>query len=62
MYNLLKKASLFYLKLNDSYNKDLIILKEIVNVLYNDIIIIFPTDTVYVIACNAFSNKTLNIN
>lgn len=36
------------------------ILKEIVSVLDNDGLIIFPTDTVYGIACNAFSDKALN--
>lgn len=36
------------------------ILKEIVNVLDNDGLIIFPTDTVYGIACNAFSDKALH--
>ena len=35
------------------------ILEEIINVLNNDGLIIFPTDTVYGIACNAFSEKAL---
>ena len=35
------------------------ILKEIVEILNKDGIIIFPTDTVYGIACNAFSDKAL---
>ena len=35
------------------------ILKEIINVLDNDGLIIFPTDTVYGLACNAFSDKAL---
>ncbi len=35
------------------------ILKEIVNVLDNDGLIIFPTDTVYGIACNAFSENAI---
>ena len=33
------------------------IIKEIINVLDNDGLIIFPTDTVYGIACNSFSDK-----
>lgn len=36
------------------------ILSEIVDVLNNDGLIIFPTDTVYGIACNSFSDKALN--
>lgn len=36
------------------------VLNEIVSVLDNDGLIIFPTDTVYGIACNAFSDKALN--
>ena len=36
------------------------VLKEIINVLDNDGLIIFPTDTVYGIACNAFSDKALH--
>ena len=36
------------------------ILKEIINILDNDGLIIFPTDTVYGIACNAFSDKALH--
>ncbi|MBR3161342.1 MAG: threonylcarbamoyl-AMP synthase [Bacilli bacterium] len=39
---------------------DDLILKEIINVLNNDGLIIFPTDTVYGIACNAFSDKALH--
>ena len=35
------------------------ILKEIVETLNNNGLIIFPTDTVYGIACNAFSDKAL---
>lgn len=35
------------------------ILKEVVDILNKDGIIIFPTDTVYGIACNAFSDKAL---
>lgn len=35
------------------------ILKEIVDVLDNDGLIIFPTDTVYGIACNSFSDKAI---
>lgn len=35
------------------------IIKEIVDILNKDGIIIFPTDTVYGIACNAFSDKAL---
>ncbi len=35
------------------------ILKEIINVLNNDGLIIFPTDTVYGIACNSFSDKAI---
>lgn len=35
------------------------ILKEIVDVLDNDGLIIFPTDTVYGIACNAFSDRAI---
>ena len=35
------------------------IIKEIVNVLDNDGLIIFPTDTVYGIACNSFSDKAI---
>lgn len=36
------------------------ILEEIINVLNNDGLIIFPTDTVYGIACNSFSDKAIN--
>ena len=36
------------------------VLKEIHKVLDNDGLIIFPTDTVYGIACNAFSDKAIN--
>ena len=32
-------------------------LKRVVNILDNDGIIIFPTDTVYGIGCNCFSTK-----
>ena len=35
------------------------ILEEIVNVLDNDGLIIFPTDTVYGIACNSFSESAI---
>lgn len=35
------------------------ILKEIVEVLNNDGLIIFPTDTVYGIACNSYSDKAI---
>ena len=42
-----------------NYVNDLV-LKEIVNVLDKDGLIIFPTDTVYGIACNAFSDKALH--
>lgn len=41
-------------------NVDNQIINEIVEVLNNDGLIIFPTDTVYGIACNAFSDKALN--
>lgn len=42
------------------YNKiDDIVLSEIVDVLNNDGLIIFPTDTVYGIACNAFSDSAV---
>lgn len=34
-------------------------LKEIVDVLNNDGLIIFPTDTVYGIACNSYSDKAI---
>lgn len=36
------------------------VLEEIINVLNNDGLIIFPTDTVYGIACNSFSDKAIN--
>lgn len=36
------------------------VLDEIVDILNNDGLIIFPTDTVYGIACNSFSDKALN--
>lgn len=42
-----------YSDLNDE------ILKEISTVLHNDGLIIFPTDTVYGIACNSFSDKAI---
>lgn len=35
-------------------------LKEVVNTIENDGIVIFPTDTVYGIACNCFSEKAIN--
>ena len=40
-------------------NLDENIIKEIVNVLDNDGLIIFPTDTVYGIACNSYSDKAI---
>lgn len=36
------------------------VLNEIINSLDNDGLIIFPTDTVYGIACNSFSEKAIN--
>ena len=36
------------------------VLREIIDVLDNDGLIIFPTDTVYGIACNAFSDRALH--
>ena len=42
------------------YNKlDENIIKEIITVLDNDGLIIFPTDTVYGLACNSFSEKAI---
>ncbi len=38
---------------------DAVYLAEIVDVLYKDGLIIFPTDTVYGIACNAFSKTAI---
>ena len=35
-------------------------LDEIINILNNDGLIIFPTDTVYGLACNCFSEKAIN--
>ena len=35
-------------------------LKKVVDILNNDGIIIFPTDTVYGIGCNSFSDKAIN--
>ena len=35
------------------------VLDEIIEVLNNDGLIIFPTDTVYGIACNSFSDKAI---
>ena len=45
------------MKLYKEINND--VLKEIVNVLDNDGLIIFPTDTVYGISCNSFSDKAI---
>lgn len=45
------------MKIYDSVNND--ILKEIKQVLDNDGLIIFPTDTVYGLACNAFSEVAI---
>lgn len=45
------------MKIYNSVNED--ILKEIVDVLDNDGLIIFPTDTVYGIACNSFSEEAI---
>lgn len=45
------------MKLYNEVNEN--ILREIVDVLNNDGLIIFPTDTVYGIACNSFSDKAI---
>lgn len=45
------------MKIYKKINNDII--NEIVDVLNSDGLIIFPTDTVYGIACNAFSDKAL---
>ena len=37
-------------------------IEEIVQILKNDGIIIFPTETVYGIGCNALSNKAIKKN
>lgn len=45
------------MKIYNEINED--VLKEIIDVLNNDGLIIFPTDTVYGIACNSFSEKAI---
>ena len=45
------------MKVYDHMNDN--ILKEIIEVLNNDGLIIFPTDTVYGIACNSYSDKAI---
>ena len=35
-------------------------LQEVINVLNNDGLIVFPTDTVYGLACNCFSENAIN--
>ncbi len=45
------------MKIYDEINEN--VLNELVDILNNDGLIIFPTDTVYGIACNSFSDKAI---
>ncbi|MCV3769811.1 MAG: Sua5/YciO/YrdC/YwlC family protein [Wolbachia pipientis] len=33
---------------------------KIVNAIHNDLLVCFPTETIYALACNAFPNETIS--